>query len=123
MKSVVPALVLLFVAVNTSAETLNDGVFTKEQAARGKVSYEKNCKTCHMIDFYKDKLAGWNQAPLIDFYDVVSSTMPGDRPGALALQDYTDALAYIFSELGYPAGDKEMNPDDGSMDDVTIVTK
>jgi quinoprotein glucose dehydrogenase len=117
------ALALLLASVTVNAETtLKDGVYTKAQAEKGKSSYEKNCKNCHMPDFYKEKLAGWSQAPLVEFYDLVSSTMPGDRPGQLPLQEYTDALAYILSMLDYPAGDKPLNHEDGSMDEILIVS-
>jgi len=103
--------------------TLNDGVYSKEQAARGKESFEANCKACHLPEFYKDKLASWDQAPLVDFYDLVASTMPQSAPGSLTDEQYADALAYIFSFLGYPDGDKELSYTDGSMDDILIVTK
>ena len=114
---------LLLGALQANAEmTLNDGVYTKAQAAAGKISYEKNCKACHNAEFYKEKFQSWNQAPLIEFYDLISATMPQNAPGSLALQEYTDALAYIFNMLGYPPGDKTLSHEDGSMEDILIVT-
>ena len=124
MKFVVPALLFVLMPLQVSADTLNDGVFTKAQVAKGKQSFDKNCQSCHpVIDSYQEKLMGWVDAPLIEFYDLVASTMPGSAPGSLTPEEYTGALAYIFYKLGYPAGDKELNPDDGSMDSITIVTK
>lgn len=124
MKFCFTAFTLLLAAAQVNAEaTLNDGVYTKDQAATtGKASYEKNCKACHNAEFYKEKFQSWNQAPLIEFYDLVSATMPQNAPGSLALQEYTDALAYIFYMLDYPAGDKALSHEDGSMEDILIVT-
>ena len=116
------ALGAVVVSASAIAETtLKDGVYTQAQADKGKTSYEANCKSCHAPEFYREQLRNWNQVPLIEFYDLVSATMPGDRPGALELQDYTDAMAHIFSLLGYPAGDKVLNQDDGSMEKILIV--
>ncbi len=116
------ALSISTVAIPVSADkSLNDGVYTKAQAEKGKTSYENNCKACHQVDFYQEKFQSWQGAPLIEFYDLVTSTMPGDRPGALELQDYTDAMAHIFSLMGYPAGDKALSHEDGSMDSISIV--
>lgn len=100
--------------------TLKDGVYTEAQAEAGKATYEKSCKNCHETAFYEDKLKVWKGQPLIGFYDLISTTMPADSPGGLWPEDYTQALAYILSELGYPAGDKKLEPYDGSMDEIII---
>ena len=124
MKSRFAVLALLLTAVSVNAETtLKDGVYTEEQAERGKTSFETNCKSCHMPEFYQEKLAGFNHAPLVEFFDLVAGTMPASAPGSLSDEEYADALAYIFSFLGYPAGDKELNYSDGTMEEIVIVTK
>lgn len=101
--------------------TLNDGVYTEEQAQKGKQVHEENCSSCHQTEFYHDTLQSWNQAPLIEFYHLVSGTMPQDNPGSLWPEDYTNTLAHIFSLLGYPAGDKKLDPYNGTMEEILIV--
>jgi len=124
MKSRIAALALLLTAFSVNAETtLKDGVFTKDQAARGKASFDTNCKSCHLPEFYEQKLASFNHAPLVEFFDLVAGTMPASAPGSLSNDEYADALAYIFSLLGYPAGDQELDYDDGTMEEIVIVTK
>lgn len=117
------ALAGLIAASAASADTtLKDGVYTSDQAQRGQKTYETNCKDCHNADFYKQKLAGWNQAPLIEFYDLIAGTMPQTMPGGLSDEEYADALAHIFALLGYPAGEKELSYTDGTMEEIVIVT-
>ena len=42
-------------------------------------------------------------------------------PGSLMLEEYTDVIAYILSENGFPAGDAKLDPDNG-MDAIKVVT-
>jgi mono/diheme cytochrome c family protein len=88
--------------------TTRDGVFTTEQAARGKAVYEKSCATCHPKEFYVDRLARWENSPVADLFESVSASMPQDNPGSLLTREYLDALAYIFSITGSPAGNSEL---------------
>jgi hypothetical protein len=53
-------------------------------------------------------------------YDTMSATMPQDNAGSLPLDDYTHALAYLLSLMGYPAGEQALDPYDGSMRDITV---
>ncbi|MEX1032808.1 MAG: hypothetical protein WDZ30_05570 [Cellvibrionaceae bacterium] len=103
--------------------TTQDGVYTEEQAQRGQAVYEQHCKLCHDTQFYQTKFQVWNNQPLSALYDSVSFSMPESNPGGLPLQDYTDVMAYIFSLLEYPAGDKELSHTDGSMSNIIVKTK
>ena len=47
-------------------------------------------------------------------------TMPADNPGSLMLEEYTDVIAYILSENGFPTGDNELDPDNG-MEQISIL--
>jgi len=49
-------------------------------------------------------------------------TMPADNPGSLMLEEYTDVIAYILSENGFPAGEVMLDPDNG-MENINIVTR
>ena len=41
-------------------------------------------------------------------YGYVSLAMPPDRPGQLSPQTYADLVAFLLSNNGYPAGEKEL---------------
>jgi quinoprotein glucose dehydrogenase len=110
--------VMAAVAVAASERTVWDGVYTEEQAARGKEVYRGNCITCH-----GETLAGagpaspltgpifsanWNGISLGDLLERVRISMPLDRPGTLPRQDYADVLAFVLSANKFPAGKTEL---------------
>ena len=101
--------------------TVNDGIFTEAQVNAGEVVYDASCKTCHNMRFYRDTLKSWNNHPLIYLWETIMGTMPADNPGSLLLEEYTDVIAYILSENGFPAGDMKLDPDNG-MDVIHILS-
>lgn len=101
--------------------TIKDGVFTEAQVNAGQMVYDASCKTCHNMRFYRDTLRSWNNQPLIYLWETIMGTMPADNPGSLLLEEYTDVIAYILSENGFPAGDMKLDPDNG-MDVIHILS-
>lgn len=100
--------------------TLNDGVFSEAQASAGQYVYDNSCKTCHDMRFYRGVLRSWANQPLIDFWYSILGEMPADNPGSLSDNEYTEVIAYILSENGFPAGDTELDPNNG-MEQISIV--
>jgi mono/diheme cytochrome c family protein len=101
---------VLSVALANGPST-KDGAFTAEQAERGKAVYDKSCVNCHQADFYRERLTRWQGKPVEQLFEVVSTTMPADNVGGLLTSEYVDALAYIFSVTGSPAGNEELTTD------------
>jgi mono/diheme cytochrome c family protein len=101
-------------------KTVNDGVFTAGQVSSGQAVYEAQCKTCHNMRFYRDTLRSWNNQPLLYLWENIMGTMPADNPGSLMYEEYTDVIAYILHENGFPAGEATLDPDSG-MDKIKIV--
>jgi alcohol dehydrogenase (cytochrome c) len=100
--------------------TVKDGVFTEAQVSSGQVVYDAQCKTCHNMRFYRDTLRSWNNQPLLYLWESIMGTMPADNPGSLMFEEYTDVIAYILSENGFPAGETKLDPDNG-MDSISII--
>ena len=100
--------------------TVKDGVFTEAQVSSGQVVYDAQCKTCHNMRFYRDTLRSWNNQPLLYLWESIMGTMPADNPGSLMFEEYTDVIAYILSENGFPAGETKLDPDNG-MDNISII--
>jgi mono/diheme cytochrome c family protein len=100
--------------------SLTDGVFTEAQAKSGAMVYDANCKSCHDMKFYENTLKSWNSQPLIYLWETIMGTMPADNPGSMMFEEYTDVLAYILSENGFPAGDAPLDHN-GGMDAISIV--
>ena len=102
-------------------KTVKDGVFTEAQVTSGQIVYDSQCKTCHKMQFYRDTLRSWNNQPLLYLWESIMGTMPADNPGSLMFEEYTDVIAYILSENGFPTGDTELDPDNG-MEQINILT-
>ncbi len=106
-----------------------DGVYTKEQADRGRVLYEGACAECHGAALEGETsgplvgpefIASWARPELTldDFYYIVRKTMPKETPGSLTREAYTDIVAYILQRNGFPEGEKELSPDPALMKTV-----
>lgn len=102
-------------------KTLKDGVFTDAQATAGQLVFDNSCKTCHNLRFYRDTMKSWDSQPLQFLYDTIIGTMPADNPGSLGLDEYTNVVAYILSELKFPAGEQALDHTAG-MEHITIIS-
>jgi len=113
---------VLFAApsVFADAKTIKDGVFTQAQVDAGVQTYDNACKACHDMRFYRDTLKSWDGQPVLWMWETILGTMPADNPGSLMLEEYTDVVAYILSENGFPVGDTALDPD-SNMADINIV--
>ena len=96
--------------------TVWDGVFTAEQAARGKVLFAATCAACHGADLSgvnRPALKGegfvnhWMEGSLDALFTRVKS-MPPNRAN---LRDvaYVDLLAFLLDANAFPAGARELN--------------
>jgi len=102
-------------------KTIADGVFTEAQVESGKGVYDSTCSACHRMNEYRTVLRKFQGNPVMMLWDLLVGTMPADNPGSLADSDYTDIIAYILSDQGFPTGDTPLDPR-GGMDDIKIVT-
>ena len=107
--------------VSAQDKTVEDGVFTQAQVDAGKAVYDNSCKNCHNMRFYRDTLRSWSNQPLLYLWENILGTMPADNPGSLMLDEYTDVIAYILHENGFPTGETPLDPDDG-MDAISILS-
>jgi mono/diheme cytochrome c family protein len=98
-----------------------DGVYTREQAGRGKSLYGKECASCHGTALdgsgTAPPLAGpdfknnWNGQTADDLFEKMQTSMPADQPGRLSREQNADILAFLLSSNGFPAGQKELPTD------------
>jgi len=120
------ALVLwcLCVAVQASkpaqTPTTNDGVYTKEQAARAKKQYDALCADCHAFSIAEKKrprdlplgdepfFEQWTGRPLNQLVTVIHLTMPNDGSAEVSEAEALDLVAYILQRNGFPAGSKPL---------------
>lgn len=79
-----------------------DGVYTEEQAERGRKVFRTQCADCHETGEFKMGYRTVN--------DIFSSreSMPDTSPGSVNAEEYVDLIAYILSENGMPSGKEEL---------------
>jgi cytochrome c5 len=96
-------------AQTTTADSLRStlsGVFTEEQAAKGKDVFLGQCQSCHTnADLTSaDFKADWVGKMLSEFFTFLKETMPESEPGALSNEQYAAVTAYVLQLNGLPAG-------------------
>ena len=98
------------------------GVFTLEQAARGKDIYLAQCQSCHAAITHTGPVfrRNWSGRALADLYTFVSTRMPKSDPASLSPESYADLLAYVLQMNRMPAGTSEIAPDITALQRVRI---
>jgi S-disulfanyl-L-cysteine oxidoreductase SoxD len=110
------------VAGGQAPSSLERGVYSIAQAARGKAHYEAFCASCHLGDLSGTLAADTGAPPLrgapfvasmaktgvASFFDHVKATMPADDPGTLKDVEYLEILAYLFEVNGFPSGPADL---------------
>ena len=121
MKNTVAVLIVsgflasLGVAVAAQAtRSVNEGVYTADQAKKGEATYKEQCAACHGDNLEgsgpmpplagKDFLANWTGKTLGDLYEKTQTTMPATAPGTLTPEQVADVVAFMLSKDNFPVG-------------------
>jgi len=108
-------------AQDAPPRTTRDGVYTAEQAERGKEVYQRACAACHALDWYRSEaVRSWDGAPVLNLYDLIFTRMPQANPGSLKPREYVDILAYIFALNDQPAGKDELPAKPEALKEIRI---
>ena len=108
-------------------QTLNQGVYTDEQAKRGLAIYKDQCASCHGDTLGgrlgpplagDDFIADWDKQPLSELFNKIRNTMPQDAPGKLTGQQTADIAAYILQAGKFPAGRAELRADEAALKQI-----
>lgn len=95
------------------SRVVTEGVYSAEQAARGRRIYDDRCATCHggaLEGLVGPPLAGdgflafWSARPLVEIVDKIHRTMPPRAPEPLSRRESIDLTAYVLRSGGFPAG-------------------
>lgn len=107
-----------FGAANAANATSVPAIYTAAQAKAGAAVFAQNCAMCHgaaLQGMAGPTLLGQNFASASNNYTVgaifseVAEQMPAGAPGSLTHDQYAEAMAYILSKNGYPAGSKALD--------------
>jgi len=116
MRVMVPMLMLLAVPVLLAQDkTVDQGVYTAAQAARGAKLFESNCTMCHREPGgTAPVLAGerftktFSDATLQTVFTTIKTTMPRNAPGSLSDAEYVDVVAHLLKLNSYADGMSEL---------------
>ncbi|HEY9461632.1 MAG TPA: cytochrome c [Vicinamibacterales bacterium] len=116
MRVMVPVLMLLAVPTLLAQEkSVEQGVYTAAQAARGAKLFESNCTTCHREPGgTAPVLAGerftktFSDATLQVVFTTIKTTMPRNAPGSLSDTEYVDVVAHLLKINSYADGMNEL---------------
>jgi mono/diheme cytochrome c family protein len=118
--------------IQPGEKTLGDGVFTEEQATRGRQRYREHCSVCHSTDLSGGGdgepglvgttfMAQWRQRSVSELFAYVSERMPYSAPGKLQSQDYIDIVSFVLKENGAPIGAVELPSDPEQLKQILIT--
>lgn len=103
--------------------TVNEGVYTKDQAKVGEALYKEHCLLCHDKKYFRPILKRWEGQPINVLFSVMSTSMPESNPGFLTEKESVDILAYVLSLSRYAAGETELDYKNGALDDLTVEAR
>ncbi|MGA3185503.1 MAG: cytochrome c [Bryobacteraceae bacterium] len=109
---------IIFMTLLVFATSVWDGIYSGEQAERGKTAYSKDCASCHGENLEgkgqtpplagSDFTANWNGMSVGELFEKIQDSMPADRPGQLSKERNADILAYMLKVNKFPAGSQEL---------------
>jgi mono/diheme cytochrome c family protein len=113
----------------TPAPSILTGVYTEEQALRGRALYYEQCLQCHGETMAgADKapaLVGpqfastWNGAPLAALVARIA-TMPPEKPMSLLQEQRVEILAYVLWYNGLPLGSEPLPAEQDALTKMTF---
>jgi mono/diheme cytochrome c family protein len=112
--------------------TIWDGVYTSDQAARGRPRYQTSCSRCH-----NNELVGSERGPALKgnaflskyenddlgrLFTLIRDTMPADgAAGVVSDEVKLDILAYILSRNEVPPGSRELEVNAAALETIRIT--
>jgi mono/diheme cytochrome c family protein len=109
-----------------------DGVYTKEQAERGRRLYRGQCASCHgdTLSGVEDApplaggefLSNWNGLTVGAVFERIRLTMPQGDPGHLSRQEIADIVSYVLSVNKFPAGKTELQQKTEQLKKIRLET-
>lgn len=111
-------------ATATTLISTGTGVYTNEQAARGRDVYAAACQGCHNAAGHSGHAftKEWLGATLADLFAYLSTTMPKGNPESLAPSEYVELVAYLLKLNRMPAGPDSLPTDAESLRRIRIDT-
>src|SRR5262245_348358 len=122
--AIIPLVTVIALQSTIKAQTTKsvwDGVYTEEQANRGRQGYSEQCASCHGPELTGGEmapalaggefLAGWDGLTVGDLFERIRISMPQNSPGSLSGAQNADILAFMLASNKFPTGTTELAKD------------
>lgn len=109
-------------ASGLATSTLN-GVYTVEQATRGRNIYLGQCRSCHNPSTGDAFERLWGGKTVSDLFSYIHESMPPNDPGSLSRTDNADVVSFLLQATGLPAGGRALPADRDSLKTIRIEVK
>jgi quinoprotein glucose dehydrogenase len=116
-----------------NTKTVWDGVYTQEQAKRGRGQFNDQCASCHGPDMNGGEmapplaggafLANWDGETAGGLEERIRITMPQGAEGTLSRQQVVDIIASILAANDMPAGTTELPKELEILKQIQITAK
>src|SRR6185436_7272815 len=128
-------ILLLYSTVHAQPPTKSiwEGLYSEEQATRGKGLYAQECASCHGGELTGGEmapplaggefLAGWDGLTVGDLFERIRISMPQNNPGSLSGQQNADILAFMFKASKFPVGTTELAKEAGILKQIKFEVK
>ena len=104
--------------VGLQTQTVWDGMYTDEQAARGEMLYQEWCASCHAPDLSGGDLApglaggefvwNWSGLTVGQLFERLRISMPQENPSSVTRTQKADILAFMLAANEFPVGEQEL---------------
>ena len=115
------------------AQSVWDGVYTAEQAQRGKPLYEQSCAECHGPDLAGGEMSpalvgaefvwNWNGLSVGDLFERLRVSMPQGVPNSVSRKEKADILAFLLEANEFPTGDTELANRTGMLAGINFLAE
>ena len=105
-----------------ATRSTSSGVYTAEQASRGRDMYAMQCQSCHTPASHTGAVFAtwWDRKPLSDLYQFIVTRMPKNEPGSLQPDEYADVVAYLLKLNDLPTGSDPLPADSVALKKIRI---
>lgn len=110
-----------------------EGVYTEEQATRGRGLYSQECASCHGGELTGGEMApplaggefmaGWDGLTVGDLFERIRISMPQNSPGSLSGQQDADILSFVLNANKFPVGTAELPKEAGILKQIKFEVK